>query len=191
MILEGFEIENWSCIKRVAVSSLPPTGVIVFHGPNRTGKSSIVQALRACLMDYPSSSKSQAVTTSYPRGLGEKPVVSITFLAGGTTYRIKKWFGTNKSELASRTSSGAWRVETTSAADAHERTCGYAGGNDSSKGLHQLLWLTQAEFRLPDPKEFDSNTQCQLRGILGVLQTVLDDRFMQRAKERWNLWYSG
>ena len=43
MILEGFEIENWQCIKKVSVTDLPATGVIVLHGPNRRGKSSIVR----------------------------------------------------------------------------------------------------------------------------------------------------
>ena len=52
MILEGFEIENWNCIKRASVTALPATGVVVLHGRNQTGKSSIVQALRACLVDY-------------------------------------------------------------------------------------------------------------------------------------------
>ena len=142
MILEGFEIENWSCIKKVSVTSLPPTGVIVLHARNRTGKSSIVQALRACLIDY--SSTTTALKSFYPRGTGDKPVVSVTFQAGGVSYRIKKHFGSKTSELASKTATGAWKVETTSPADAHDRTCGYAGGTDSTKGLHQLLWLTQA-----------------------------------------------
>ena len=66
MIIEGFEIENWTCIKKLAVCDLPPTGVIVLHGPNRTGKSSLVQALRACLMDY--SSTTTALKCHYPRG---------------------------------------------------------------------------------------------------------------------------
>ena len=56
MIIEGFEIENWTCIKKLTVTGLPATGVIVLHGPNRRGKSSLVQALRACLMDYSSTS---------------------------------------------------------------------------------------------------------------------------------------
>jgi DNA repair exonuclease SbcCD ATPase subunit len=189
MIIEGFEIENWTCINKLTVSGLPPTGVIVLHGPNRTGKSSLVQALRACLMDY--SSTSTALKSCYPRGSGEKPTVSVTFTAGGTTCRIKKCFGSNKSELSSRTSTGNWKVETTSAAEAHSRVCDYAGGDDSNKGLRQLLWLTQAEFRLPDPKKFDPDVQAQLRGILGVLQTALDDRFIERVKKRWNTWYSG
>jgi len=106
MIIEGFEIENWTCIKKLTVSGLPPTGVIVLHGPNRRGKSSLVQALRACLMDYSSTSNSNALKSSYPRGSGEKPTVTVTFTAGGMAYRIKKCFGSNKSELASRTSTG-------------------------------------------------------------------------------------
>jgi DNA repair exonuclease SbcCD ATPase subunit len=189
MIIEGFEIENWTCIKKLTVSGLPATGVIVFHGPNRLGKSSLVKALRACLMDYPSTSA--ALKTSYPRGSAEKPTVCVTFTAGGKTFRIKKAFGSNKSELASRTSTGDWRVETTTAAGAHSRVCDLVGGDDSGKGLRQLLWLTQAEFRLPDPKKFDPDVQAQLRGILGVLQTPLDDRFIERVRKQWNEWYSG
>ena len=189
MIIEGFEIENWTCIKKLSVSGLPPTGMIVLHGPNRTGKSSVVQALRACLMDYPSTST--ALKAFYPRGTGEKPTIAVTFTAGGTTYRITKCFGSSKSELASRTPTGAWRVEANTAPEAHARMCDHAGGDDSGRGLRQLLWLTQAEFRLPEPKKFDPDVQAQLRGILGVLQTALDDRFIERVKSRWNVWHGG
>lgn len=189
MIIESFEIENWSCIKKVSVTGLPATGVVVLHGQNRTGKSSIVQALRACLMDY--SATTTALKSYYPRRTGEKPLVSVTFRSGDNTFRIKKQFGTNKSELASKTLAGGWKVEVTAAGEAHDRTCTLAGGKDSTKGLHQLLWLTQAEFRLPDPRKFDANVQAQLRGILGVLQTPLDDRFVERVKKRWNTWFSG
>src|SRR5262249_24891267 len=191
MTLEGFEIENWCCIRKIVVPHLPPTGVIVLHGPNRQGKSSIVQALRACLMDYASSSNSTAVTACFPRGRGEKPIVSVTFRANGSLYRITKHYGSSKSELASKTPSGTWKVETTTAREAHDRTCGYAGGNDSTKGLHQLLWLTQAEFHLPHAKKFDHTIQANLRNLLGVLQTPLDDTFIERVKKRWNTWFSG
>lgn len=189
MIIEGFEIENWTCIKKLTVAGLPSKGVIVLHGPNRTGKSSVVQALRACLMDY--SSKSTALKSVYPRGKGERPKVSVTYSSGGTTYRTTKCYGSDKSELASRTSTGAWRVEANTAPEAHAKVCDHAGGDDSSKGLRQLLWLTQAEFRLPDPKKFDPDVQAQLRGILGVLQTTLDDRFINRVKTHWNVWHGG
>jgi len=49
MILEGFEIENWSCIKKVSVTSLPPTGVIVLHGPNRS--KAVFLSLRGCTLE--------------------------------------------------------------------------------------------------------------------------------------------
>jgi DNA repair exonuclease SbcCD ATPase subunit len=189
VIIEGFEIENWACIQKLAVSGLPHKGVIVLHGPNRTGKTSLVRALRACLMDY--ASTTTALKSCYPRGSGEKPSVCATFVSEGVTYRIKKCFGTNKSELARRTSTGAWKVETNAAAEAHRLVCHHAGGDDSMMGLRQLLWLTQGEFRLPDPKKFDAGVQAQLRAILGVLQTPLDDHFIERIKERWKTWYSG
>jgi hypothetical protein len=190
MILEGFDIENWSCIKKLSVSDLPATGVIVMHGPNRTGKSSAVKALRACLMDFAAGSRHSDLTKFFPRGSGEKPTVTVTFRIGGKAYRIKKQFGTNKSELLSKTSTGSWKPEAASAAEAHDRTCTLVGGNDSDKGLPQLLWLTQAEYHLPKPDEFDEDVQANLRNLLGVLQTPLDDRFQGRVKTLWSTWYS-
>jgi predicted nucleic acid-binding Zn-ribbon protein len=188
MILEGFEIENWSCLQRVAVADLPPTGVVVLHGPNGTGKSSIIEALRACLLDSKSTSK--ALGRGFPKNSSEKPRVSVTFRSGGQTWRITKQFATRHSKLERRTAAGEWKLESADPTEAHERTQALAGGACSERGLYQLLWLTQAEFHLPDPKQFDANVQAQLRGILGVLQTPLDDCFLGRVKENWSRWFS-
>jgi hypothetical protein len=188
MILEGFEIENWSCIKHVAVDGLPPTGLIVLHGPNGTGKSSIVEALRACLMDKKSTSK--AIDRAFPKNSNEKPRVSVCFRSGGTSWRITKQFGTRESRLESRTPVGHWKLETTDPSGAHERVQQLVGNTNSSLGLQQLLWLTQAEFHLPDPKTFDTDVQSRLRSILGVLQTPLDDQFLGRVKKEWSQWYA-
>ncbi len=189
MILEGFEIENWSCIKRIAVDSLPPTGVVVLHGPNATGKSSIVAALRACLMDYPATSASQGLKRWFTKNGDDKPRVSVTFRRKATSWRITKQFGSRESKLESRTAAGTWKLEQSTAADAHERARQLVGGKNSDSGLQQLLWLTQAEFHLPDPKKFDSDVQSQLRSVLGVLQTPLDDQFFGRVKEAWSRWF--
>jgi len=187
MILEGFEIENWSCIKRIAVDGLPSTGVIVLHGPNRTGKSSIIEALRACLMDAKSTSK--ALGRGFTKNSSEKPRVSVTFRAAGASWKITKQFNSKNSKLERRTTTGDWKLETDDPSEAHERTRVLTGGSASNLGLHQLLWLTQAEFHLPDPKKFDAGVQAQLRDILGVLQTPLDDRFLARVKETWACWF--
>jgi energy-coupling factor transporter ATP-binding protein EcfA2 len=188
VILEGFEIENWSCIRRVAVDGLPPTGVVVICGPNGTGKSSILEALRACLMDNKSTSK--AIGRGLPKNSSDKPRVTVTFQAEGTTWRITKRFLSRESRLESRTSTGHWKLETDDPTEAHERTRQLAGGCDSTKGLHQLLWLTQAEFRLPEPKSFDGDVQSRLRAVLGVLQTPLDDFFLAKVKAEWSRWFS-
>src|SRR5262245_45447997 len=119
MILEGFEIENWSCIKRVAVNGLPASGVVVLHGPNETGKSSIVAALRACLMDYPANSTAKALKSWFPLNSDTKPRISVTFRTQGASYRITKNYGSRESKLESCTEAGAWRLEKASATDAH------------------------------------------------------------------------
>ncbi len=187
MILEGFEIEHWSCIRRVAVDGLSPTGVIVLHGPNGTGKSSIIEALRACLMDNKSTSK--ALGRAFHKNSAEKPRVSVTFRADGASWRITKQFNSKESKLESRTESGSWKQVTADPSESHERVRQLTGGCESRLGLHQLLWLTQAEFHLPG-KGFDADVQSRLRSVLGVLQTPLDDRFLARLKEQWSQWFS-
>jgi hypothetical protein len=189
MILEGFEIANWSCIKHVAVDALPATGVTVLHGPNGTGKSSIIEALRACLMDNKSTSK--ALGRGLPKNTSEKPRVSVTFRAAGTSWRITKQFNSRECKLERRTPAGEWKMETADGSEAHDRTRQLTGANNSSLGLYQLLWLTQAEIRLPDAKSFDCDVQSRLRGVLGVLQTPLDDRFRARVTEGWARWFGG
>jgi predicted ATP-dependent endonuclease of OLD family len=85
MILESFEIENWSCIARLAVNDLPATGVVVLHGPNRTGKSSIIAALRACLMDFPANSSKKDLKRWFCRNTDLKPRVSVAFRSAGSS----------------------------------------------------------------------------------------------------------
>lgn len=189
MILEGFEIENWGCIRRLAVEDLPATGIVVLHGPNGTGKTTVIEALRACLMDKKSTSR--ALGRGMPKNSSARPRVSVTFRSSGTTWRITKQFGGKDSRLESRTTAGQWKLETADATEAHDRAAQLAGGDDSSRGLQQLLWLTQAEFHLPAAKDFDPSVQSRLRAVLGVLQTPLDDRFIEQVKSAWSRWFSG
>src|SRR5438046_1029055 len=107
MIREGFEIEHSSCIKRVCVAELPRTGVVVLHGPNGTGKSSILEALRACLMDKKSTSK--ALERAFPKNSTERPRVRVSFGALGASWRITKQFNSKESKLEQRCSpTGDW-----------------------------------------------------------------------------------
>src|SRR3954451_14473175 len=58
-------------------------------------------------------------------------------------------------------------------------------GGSGGPGLHD-----HCQFRLPDPKKFDADVQSRLRAVLGVLQTPLDDHFLERVKEEWSRWFS-
>ncbi|MFL5240496.1 MAG: AAA family ATPase, partial [Gemmataceae bacterium] len=50
MILRGIQIENWRCIRKLDLHPLSD-GINILFGPNRTGKSSLLQAIRCCLFD--------------------------------------------------------------------------------------------------------------------------------------------
>jgi DNA repair exonuclease SbcCD ATPase subunit len=90
MILERFEIENWSCIRRVAVTALPAAGVVVLHGPNGTGKSSIVAALRATLFDFQPASTKAELKRYLPNWTDDAPRVTVGLKADGKSYRVTK-----------------------------------------------------------------------------------------------------
>jgi hypothetical protein len=189
MILEGFEITNWSCIRRVAVSDLPATGVVVFHAPNGTGKSSIVAALRATLMDFAPASSSAGLKRWF-RADGEAPRVTVQFRAQGMSYRLAKQFKKSGESRLEQEIAGGWQLITKTPAEVHDKTQELAGSRDSSTGLYQLLWLDQAQFALPDAKNFDTDVQASLRRVLGVMQTPRDDAFIERVTERRSTWFT-
>jgi len=189
MIIEGFEIENWSCIKSAVVRDLPPTGVVVLHGPNGTGKSSIVAALRACLMDYQVGTSHAKLERWKPKNATEPPRIRVGFRVANDSYRITKQFKKNGlCVLESRTPSGDWKVEA-QGSDAHDRTQDLVGGKSSEKGLHQLLWLPQAKIDLPEGG-FESDLESRFRTVLGVLQTDVDNAVQKRIQSAWSKWFT-
>jgi predicted ATP-dependent endonuclease of OLD family len=66
MRLRGVEVRNWACIHSLVLSNLPD-GVVILSGPNRTGKSSLVQAIRSCIFDHEHSSKDGILVGAIPR----------------------------------------------------------------------------------------------------------------------------
>jgi len=189
MILESFEIENWSCIRKATVSALPATGVVVLHAPNQTGKSSIVEALRATLFDFKPNSKDQGLKRFFPNWTEEPPRVTITFRVGEDRYRVTKKFKKGDGSLE-RETAGGWTTITRAQAEVHDQTLSLVGGKESDKGLTQLLWLPQTSYRLPTGGKFDPDVQAQLRNVLGVMQTPLDDSFIVKVKKNWATWHT-
>jgi DNA repair exonuclease SbcCD ATPase subunit len=186
MILTGFQIQNWGCIQKVEVPTLG-AGINVLHAPNGSGKSSIVAALRACLMDYKHNSTHEDLKRYLPAH-DEKLAreVRVQFLVGKTEYNLLKTFKTNgPCELESRAVGGSWRKVSSNPSEVHDQALALLGGKASDAGLYQLLWLPQTQYELPEAKKFDTDLQSRLRGILGVMQTPQDDAFARQIQAKF------
>src|SRR6266851_10530591 len=91
MIIRGIHIEHWSCIRRLDLDDLG-SGIVVLHGPNKTGKSSLVRAIRCCLFDLDHDQSGSKLKKNIPwNGLGP-PKVTVEFQTGGVEYRLTKVF---------------------------------------------------------------------------------------------------
>ena len=69
---------------------------MVLHGPNRTGKSSLVLALRCCLFDCDHDTAGKEIKNSIPWGGNGPPKVVVEFTTGGVDYRLTKVFSKKK-----------------------------------------------------------------------------------------------
>lgn len=190
MILRGLWVENWRCIRSLSLNDLP-LGVVVLHGPNRTGKSSLVKALRCCLFDADHNSTREEVVSSLPWA-GGTPKVVVEFRVGGSDYRITKVFSTKKEGTAKleKQLAGSWSTIEEAPKEAARRTRELLGSEKSSGGLNQLLWLTQGEVGLPAAGSIDTSLQKRLVEVLGVLITGRDLSFRQELEKRYRNFFT-
>ncbi len=89
MIIRGIHVEHWCCIAQLDLDDLPP-GIVVLHGPNRTGKSSLVKALRGCLFDFDHDTTRSQFKSSVPWNSSATPKLAVEFETAGRLYRIVK-----------------------------------------------------------------------------------------------------
>jgi predicted ATPase len=99
MILRRIHVENWRCIRELDLTDLPE-GIVVLHGPNRTGKSSLALALRACLFDSDHDTSGKEIKYSIPWNGDGPPKVVVEFDTCGATYRLTKIFSKKKEGTA-------------------------------------------------------------------------------------------
>ncbi|MBM3997123.1 MAG: hypothetical protein FJ303_23680 [Planctomycetes bacterium] len=188
MILREIQVNNWACIESVAISDLAD-GIVVLHGPNRTGKSSLVQALRSTLFDHLHDSQENTLQNAIPRQSKLTPHVVIEFEHAGQRYRIMKTYARTKEgqSILEQQSGGGWST-LSRGKDATKRLREIIGVESSQAGVFQMLWLDQRSFHLPSPRELDTTLQGALQSVLGTLITGRDLDFKERldkANERW------
>lgn len=187
MMIRGLTLENWCCIGSLELADVP-AGIVVLHGPNGTGKSSIVKAIRGCLFDF--DHNSARVQDCMPWSGGGTPKVAIDFETGGGIYRITKVFSKRAEGTAclEKKRDGRWQVEENAPKEAARKTRELLGTGKSTDGLNRLLWLDQGEIALPEAGKLDGALEEKLARVLGMLVTGRDLAFKQsldRGCERW------
>lgn len=188
MRIRSIAVRNWACIETLDLPDLSD-GLVILHGPNRTGKSSLVQAIRSCLFDHQHDSQDHVLLAAVPWRSKATPAVTIEFERGQERYRIAKVFGkarAGETRLEQQTAAG-WTV-LARGKDASRKTRELVGAEKSAGGIFQMLWLNQQDFRLPAQKDLDASLKKSLETVLGSLITGPDVDFKQRldkACERW------
>ena len=191
MILRGIHVENWRCIRELDLTDLPE-GIVVLHGPNRTGKSSLALALRACLFDSDHDTSGKEIKSSIPWNGTGPPKVVVEFETYGATYRLTKIFSKKKEGTAclDKKVGPTWQVMEAAPKEASRRVRELLGADKSTAGLNQLLWLTQGEIGLPEQKNLDKSLQQKLVNVLGVMVTGRDFTFKADLDKRCARWFT-
>jgi len=143
MILHALTVSNWRNIGRLELTDLDHPIVILF-GPNRTGKSSLVAALRSCLLDDDHDSTKASVKDNVPWHSKLTPEVSIEFETAGVRYRVMKHFAKGKegASLLERNrlkdATGDWEI-LFRGKEAGREVRKIVGLEKSEDGLNQIL----------------------------------------------------
>ncbi|QYH19904.1 AAA family ATPase [Corynebacterium aquatimens] len=81
MRIHSLTVQNFRGIERLEMADLPDTGVIVIHGCNEAGKSTITDAIDLVLRERHSSKKKE-VKACAPVGRDVGPEVELTATVG-------------------------------------------------------------------------------------------------------------
>ena len=171
MRLRSIEVRNWACIDSLSLDYLQD-GVVVLHGPNRTGKSSLMQAIRSALFDHFHDSQETTLLSAIPLKTKATPHVAIVFEHDNQRYRITKTFARTKEggTTLEQIVSGEARV-LEKGKEAAKKVRELVGVESSDAGIFQMLWLGQRDFQLPEPRTIDPSLRSALEAVLGSLIT--------------------
>ncbi len=192
-------------IKRIAVESwrgltcelddLAP-GLNLICGPNESGKSRLVQALRFALFESSKGRARHKAALSSWGAAGERPRVEVEFQLGGATWMLEKtYLGTGCNTVLR---GGGKTLEGEEAEDRLADLMGVSPGGttelkSSERGIWSLLWVDQGDSREP-PSHNDisqARLQDQLSAEIGeVAAGELGQRILAAARELKTRFYT-
>ncbi|HZZ81888.1 MAG TPA: AAA family ATPase [Gemmataceae bacterium] len=191
MRIRSIEVRNWACIEELRLTNLQD-GIVLLHGPNRTGKSSLVQAIRSCLFDHQHDSQDSIILGAIPWRSKQTPSVVIEFDHVGVRYKISKTFAKSRfgDTWLEQQTAGVWTT-LDRGKTAAKKVRDLLGVQSSGAGVFQMLWLNQQDFRLPAQDKLDSSLKKSLETVLGSLITGTDVDFKERLDRACEHWFTG
>ncbi|QCB28221.1 AAA family ATPase [Corynebacterium endometrii] len=91
-VLHSIELKNVRGIDHLMLDALPETGVVVIHGENEAGKSTILDALNVVLTEKHSARKKSTVLPLQPSGKDVGPEITVSVTVGPFELTIMKRF---------------------------------------------------------------------------------------------------
>ena len=186
MILHSLRVANWRNLTAVELSGFSPK-ITVIYAPNKTGKTSLVEAIRCTLIDY--HYNTTRIESKIPWNTNKVPEVSIDFEVEGQRYRLVKRFTRKRegtAELYQLSNSGTPRLLEKDK-EVTTKVRQLLGVEKSDVGTPQLLWINQGEVALP---RIDDDLDKSLRPVLGTVVTGHDANFRQKLWERMYKWFT-
>ena len=193
MIVESIILENWKKF-RDPVEIQFQDGLNVIHGPNESGKTTLMESLRTILFSK-HSSRSRNIKAIIPFDSQLAPQAMVTFRNNGDRYKVTKRFVQPMSVLE-KWNMTVW--ERLSEGDAADRTvAGITGGElprtgDTKPqfwGVSQCLWMVQGEPIISD--ELNSETFSSLQRMIGAsIESGEEKRILEVLNERFSEYYT-
>ncbi|MDD7582737.1 AAA family ATPase [Corynebacterium sp. 32222D000AT] len=100
MRIHSLELRNVRAVEHLKLEDLPDQGVVVIHGDNEAGKSTLVEAIGVVLKQAHSSHAKNTVGVLRPVGKDASPEITLEATVGPYRFRIfKRWFRKQAAEL--------------------------------------------------------------------------------------------
>jgi DNA repair exonuclease SbcCD ATPase subunit len=196
MILHRVRIEGYQALRNPIELSGLGVGLHVIHGPNETGKSTLIAAIARAFFDRYNTTD-QDLRATQPWGTELAPRVTLEFETQGKRFRLEKRFlDEESSALSEWTGSRFERVADSVKSDDQVRemlsaTAARAGAADLKNwGLARLLWMTQSGSRLEAPSLDDSLRQRLLKTLGSSVLSAPERELLDRLDQAYDVYYT-